>query len=836
MADLAACLQRAIDAGEVDRDRARAAQERYREQVRRHMDQGQPEQVARIMAADDMMDQITAQTQKMRHTVTAQLRDLARAAQELDGAPFRNRDILPQLVEQAELRSIALRQSFMGQISDFLARHRTTVLGNVRNRAGLKNVVRELHGQGTGDAVARELAEGVQAVQERARALYNALGGDIGKLANRGVPHLHHAAKIRAAGFDRWFRELWDNRLIDWHRIENFDTGKPFAVAPGARPAEADARRFLEAVYENITTGGWASKEPGMATGGRALYNRRKEHRVLHFTDGDAWMRYNEQFGQANPFEAIVGELSAMARDIALMESFGPNPTAGLEFRTQLMAKQVAGDAGTAPAFGVGSRTVQDEVLRKNKKAKVMLRHVSGAANVPHDNVMASFFAGLRNLLTGAQLGGAPASQVTDLVTTRLAAKAVGMNGGGPLGRAINQVISRMTPEEARAYGYMFDTWFNAGSAHARFMGDVWSPEITSRVTNFVLRANGMSFMTDMQRTGLRLSFSHELGEMAGRSFDQLDPRLRQFLQSRGLTAAEWDLLRAPDAMFTSPAGAKVITPTWFVEHSSLPRLEAERLAMKLGGIIEAFTEMGVPTVSTRGRATLMGDAAPGSFSGELLRSGVMYKSYVLSLMFNQIRRVFEMQGNWTRATYVASFTVQMTAMGALAVQLKELARGRDPRPMDRPEFWAAAYLQGGGVGIFGDFFSSTSSRAGGGLGETLAGPVIGAVGDVGRAVNSNLARMADGQDPLIGRDVANLARRYNPLATFQPLLPVPTRAAMDRIIWDNLQELLDPEARDQWRRQEQRAQRDFGTQNYWQRGRVLPDRAPDLANALGGR
>jgi hypothetical protein len=337
-----------------------------------------------------------------------------------------------------------------------------------------------------------------------------------------------------------------------------------------------------------------------------------------------------------------------------------------------------------------------------------------------------------------------------------------------------------------------------------------------------------------MNRTGMRVSFSHELGEMSGRSFAELPEPLRVFMENRGLTAAEWDLLRAPETMFTSPTGAKVITPTWFAEHAALPRLEAERLAMKLGGIIEALTEIGVPTTSTRGRVSFLGDLAPGSLPGELMRSSMMYKSYALSMMFNQVQRIFEMQGNWTRATYVAAFVVQMTAMGALAVQLKEIAKGRDPRPMDNPQFWGAAYFQGAGFGIFGDFFTSTTSRAGGGLAETAAGPVIGLAGDIGRAVNSNISRVAEGKDPLIGRDVANLARRYNPLATFQPLIPVPTRVAMDRIIWDNLQELLDPEAKEQWHQQQQRMKRETQTQNYWQRGEMLPRRAPDLTNALG--
>jgi len=582
--------------------------------------------------------------------------------------------------------------------------------------------------------------------------------------------------------------------------------------------------------------------------GGAAMYNRRKEHRVLHFRDGDAWMQYNDAFGQYNPFEAIVGELRGMARDIALMSNFGPNPTQGVEFRAQILTKQVAGVAGEQRVAGMDAltggirasvrdlkqvRTLRSVIDRKNKKARVVLRHLNGAANSPHDSYMAAFFAGTRNLLTAAQLGAAPLSQITDLATMRLAAKAIGMNPTGPLVQAMKLLTSNISQAEARDMGYVFDTWFNTGSAHARFMGDVWSPEITSRITNAVLRANGLAMMTDRARTALRVTFSHELGEQAGKAFGDLDPKLKRFLENRGLTAEEWDLLRHPDAMFTTPTGGRVISPSWFVEHSSLPRAQSERLSLKLGGIIEAHTEFGVPTASARGRATLLGDAPPGSFAGELLRSSASYKSYSLALMFNQLQRMAEMSSLTEKGTYIAAFMAQMTIMGAVAVQLKEIAKGRDPRPMDSSKFWTAAFLQGGGVGIFGDFFSSTTSRAGGGLGETLAGPVVGLAGDLGRAVNSNAARVADGKDPLIGRDVANLIRRYNPLATFQPMLPVPTRLAMDRLLWDNLQQVLDPEANDQWHRAERRLQREYGTQSWWRRGETAPRRGPDFSNAM---
>jgi hypothetical protein len=828
----AACLQTAMDAGELDERVGRLAQERFIELQGRYTDMGMDLAAARRLAAEDMVTAATQSAQRNRHTVIAQLRDMARAQAEFSGVALRDADALLKRLDDVEHQQRALTQRFMAGISDFLKHNRTRITGQLRDKAMVADVARELHGQSTGNVNAREFARAVEAAQDEARQLFNLAGGDIGKLEHRGVRHAHDARRIREAGFDTWFAALWDSNAIDWHRIRNFDTGKPFALEPGRRPPRPVAERFLRDVYEGITTEGWDARLPSTQARGRAMYRRNAEHRVLHFRDGDAWLAYNERFGQANPFDAIVGELRGMARDISLMQAFGPNPRAGIQFRSDIMTKDAmtAGASVTARNY-VGQRPLAEVVARKNAKAQVMLDMLTGAANVPVDGMGAAFFAGLRNLLTAAQLGGATLSQVTDIPTMRLAAKSVGLNPTAPWQNALRLMTDNMTQQQARDLGYVFDTWFQAGAAQARMIGDIWSPEWTNRITNFVLRSNGLAYITDRSRTALRYSFSLELGELAQRSFADLPEELRSFMAERQFTRADWDAVRASGALFQLPTGGHAISPRWFVHHTDLPRAQAEDIARRLGGMIEAFTEIGIPSASTRGRATLLGDARPGTVSGELLRSSVMYKSYALSLMFNHMRHTLSMRDVGTAAVYVSALVAQTWALGAVAVQLKELAKGRDPRPMDRPDFWGAAFFQGAGVGIFGDFFTSTTSRAGGGLAETAAGPVVGVMGDLGRAVSSNVARVAEGQETLVGRDAVNLARRYNPLATHWAV-----RTALDRMVWDQLQDILDPEARTQWRQFENRIQREMGARSFWQRGQMLPGRGPDISNAIGGQ
>ncbi len=240
--------------------------------------------------------------------------------------------------------------------------------------------------------------------------------------------------------------------------------------------------------------------------------------------------------------------------------------------------------------------------------------------------------------------------------------------------------------------------------------------------------------------------------------------------------------------------------------------------------------EFAVPSVSLDARARFMGDAAPGSIPGELIRSTVMYKNFALSFSLNQYRRVMAKPTTMDRAKYVANIIGGMTVLGGLAVQLKELAKGRDPRDMTEGRFWAAAAFQGGGLGLFGDFAYSETNRVGGGLYETLGGPVVGLGSDLIGGVVDNTTRALSDKDTRVGRDVSQLVRRYTPGTNLWF-----ARAALDRLVWDQMQEFLDPDAEQVWRRSEKARARAYGNKSWWAPGDALPDRGPDFTNILGG-
>ena len=61
------------------------------------------------------------------------------------------------------------------------------------------------------------------------------------------------------------------------------------------------------------------------------------------------------------------------------------------------------------------------------------------------------------------------------------------------------------------------------------------------------------------------------------------------------------------------------------------------------------------------------------------------------------------------------------------------------------------------------------------------------------------------------------------------------TRLAWERILMDQLQFLVDPEADKAFKTRQRFFQKEFGQEFWWQPGRMAPQRAPDLGAAIGG-
>ena len=172
---------------------------------------------AQAQAGADAFDAIRKQAMQRKRQKAMQLRTWQGIKKNLadyrgiDGNPNEARAALA-LFEQDGLskyssitqREEAIKGEAFGEMSRVLGEFRRNVVGEVRQKAKLDNMVREAFGENTGDASARELARAWETTAEFLRKRFNRAGGAIAKNKNYGLPQNHDQIAITKARFEPW--------------------------------------------------------------------------------------------------------------------------------------------------------------------------------------------------------------------------------------------------------------------------------------------------------------------------------------------------------------------------------------------------------------------------------------------------------------------------------------------------------------------------------------------------------------------------------------------------------------------------------------------------------
>ena len=708
----------------------------------------------------------------------------------------------------------ARKRAILGEahagMTAMLSKFSHDLTGRIRNGAGLRNVVREAFGEDTGDLAARELAQAWAGTADKLRRRFNAAGGHIAQRADWGLPQAHLTEKVRAVPYEEW-RAFILPRLDPARMVDGF-TGKPF------RPAQLE--EALRAAYDSIRSGGMDDMTPG-AGGAAKLGNRRSEHRFFVFKDADAWLEYQAQFGLESPWDAMMGHIDAMARDIAQMEILGPSPNHTVRWLGDLIEKDVRASSAAGDEF----TGLLDSAKTARWQMEQMHGIFNGETNRPVNSTLARGFATFRAVQTAAKLGGAAISAVTDLGFQNVTARFNGLQYRNIIGNVVKLLKNSDDREFAISSGLIAEEAAARMGAIWRYNDQVNTPEVARRLASGVLRASGLSAWTQAGKWAFGMEFMHALGRAAGSKWDDLTPALRTAMERYGIDAAGWDALRA--------------TPQYVHKGASYLRPEEvadQALKTRLLQMIQTETRYAVPESSLRARAVMTGGLQAGTVSGELWRSVMQFKAFPVSMLLTHGLRMVTSKGPMSRAAYAANLMITTTAFGALALQMKDMIAGKDPRDMTTGKFWGAAFIQGGGAGLFGDFLYADTSRYGGNIYQTLAGPGIGTAIDFSNLTLGN-AKEAIGQalageeiNTNFGSEAVQFAKANTPGASLWY-----ARLAFNRIFFDQVMKEADPDADAGFARTEQRARREMDQDFWWSPGSAAPDRAPDLEAIDGG-
>ena len=397
-------------------------------------------------------------------------------------------------------------------------------------------------------------------------------------------------------------------------------------------------------------------------------------------------------------------------------------------------------------------------------------------------------------------------SAITDRQFAQITAGFNGLSRRAELG----QFLKLLNPADgsdraiARRMGFIYDSAAQSGASQARYLGDTISPELARRVGDVVLRASGLNGWTDMGRFAFQMTFLGTLADNAGRSMDQLEDALSNSLRRYGISPAEWDTIRTTK-LYEPEKGVKFLRAHELYQRSDLTNKQRIDLATKIMHMVQAETNFAVPTVSLRARATLGGSLRPGTFMGEVQRSGFMFKNFALTIIYTHLRRFLDLESfGVSQIAYGSNLVIGTAIMGAIAISMKDIAAGKKPEfdnmllqgeQKNAAQFWLRALAQGGGLGIFGDFIFSDVNRYGSNIQTTLLGPVFALADDLVGLTYGNIQNLAKGEDTKFWSEMARMLR-YVPGSNLWY-----TGLLYQRGLVEQLQKLADPNAARRFRR-----------------------------------
>ncbi len=766
---------------------------------------------------------------KIRADITAKTAEFAkdkasakRGTQWAFGDPLQ-RAILSKF-DEAFVRAKSLERMAQVKMGQAIETYRSKMGGFKQDSAGFLDVVREMGGRSTGNDIAKASADAMQGSMNWLHGMYTSSGGIMGKLDDWIAPHVHTAELLKRGGlsqetpltkdqaFTQW-RDFISPRL-DRERMIDFDTGLPMTDRVLAKAMRED---FDGIISRGLTEIAQRAKEGGQMfgrSGGPA--KRRMESRFYHFKDVESFIEYNREFGLGDDglFGAYMGHISKMSRDTALMQVLTPKPDAVM--RNLDLEMTGANMGNTASKFVKGAYDV-----------------LIGKADTHGDlSPWYKFFNNWLHLKRSAYLTGAPISALSDSFYGAYAAKMNGLSSTGVIKNYVNLLKPTSTEDREIARVAFQASGAASGSslAGARFSDDVGQGGTFPFLANVTNRLSGLATMTESMKQAFHIEaggFMSRLQDL-GQKWDDLEPDFKKSLSKAGVTGQDWEKIMAAEKFVEPETGAKYIRP----EDVAPVDLDA---AIHLSDWITEVSDFAVnePTLATRTLVTGAGLAGQALEHGSFLRlffSNMFFaKSFGVSVILNHLLPSIREAGHgrWGR---LATTALGTTVMGALAMQVRQVVFGKDPRDMATPNFWVASMLQGGGLGLFGDFLFADTSRQNNSFAETIAGPIPGTMWNIAKAgdlyslgTEINTEKVASDLFRIVNKELPVVHMWY-------------ARMIVERMMLDQVEKAIDPSYSDRMRGVEKRMKKNMGQGFWWAPGDVTPERGPDLETAIGGR
>ncbi|MFX6541050.1 hypothetical protein ABTG40_01235 [Acinetobacter baumannii] len=771
---------------------------------------------------------------KRKHKIAAQ--DILKQSQNLaalDHGKLSSMEVIDRMVaahgDMSGIQSIdskarGIASIYRGELVDFYTNIKGG-LGIFTDQELVQKIVRERFGENTGDALAKKISDKMGDVFETMRDRFNRNGGDIGKLDNWGLPQTHNLEKIAKAG-----KEAWVNKA------ESLIDTRQYVHENGDYYSQQEIRSLLEYTYDTLSSDGANKIEVGrQATGGSTskVTNRHGESRVLHFKDAESWLEYQSEFGGMQFVDLVEAHINGLSKDIAMVENLGSNPKTALKILMDAAAKKDW-------EKGIDENKTQSS----RKRAQVMFDEFSGG-NTPQSQVLANLGIAYRSMNVASMLGGTTIASLADQATIAKTAHVHNLSYRKAFGGLIEQLNPANKADRELAHSLGLATEEMLGSI-ARWSDDGLTStygkseklaRISSGVATQVMRVSFLNALTSASKVGFTKLLMEKYGRLSrSKAWNDLDVQDRELLSNTGLDERAWQVFQLAEPVVDRKGNQLMSARSIYeIPDEKLtafgdPKQVKDQVASQLQAHLLDEQGMAVIEAGLRER-TWMTVGAKGTITGEVFKGLMQFKSFSASFLMRQGSRTMAQEGLKGKAAYGVPLFVTMTLLGGLVVQLRELLNGNDPQtiydsndPKKAGSFFMRSLVAGGGLPVLGDILVAGTDTSGRDANSFVSGP-LGSdfTGLLGLTVG-NLTQYNEGKDTNFGNEAFKFVKGKIPAQNLWY-----TKAAINRMVFDEMQDTIAPGYREKALR---KAERQQDRERFW--GDDINDiRAPDFERVV---
>lgn len=730
-------------------------------------------------------------------------------------------------IQSIDSKARATAAIYRGELVDFYTNVKGG-LGVFTDKELVMKIVRERFGDSTGDPLAKQISDKMGEVFEGMRQRFNRSGGDIGKLDDWGLPQTHDLQKIVLAGKEAWVNKA--EQLINTEKYVHED---------GSFYSQQEIRSLLEYSFDTLTSNGANKTEVGRQSfgGNSKVTSRHSESRVLHFKDADAWLDYQADFGGMPFVDLIEAHVNGLSKDIALVENLGSNPKNAL---------RILMDAAEKKDWlkGVDANTTG----KSRKRAQTMFDEFTGA-NTPESEVLANLGLAYRSMNVASMLGGTTLSSITDQAMIQKTASMHGIAYRKTFGELISQLNPKNKEDRQLAHSLGLATDEMLGSI-ARWSDDGLTSvsgksqklaRVSSGIASQVMRVSGLNALTAASKVGFTKMLMEKYGRLSrDKAWSDLSEMDRELMTKTGLSERAWEVMRLAEPVVDRKGNQLMSARSIYeIPDEKLtafgdPQKVKDEIATSFQAHLLDEQGMAVVEAGLRERTWMSAGQKKGTGMGEIVKSMLQFKSFPTAFLMRHGSRAMSFEKGTSKAAYGALLVAMTTLLGALVVQLKELANGNDPSTMwdgEKPwllginsNFLVRSAIQGGGLSILGDILVAGTDTSGRSTTDFMVGPFGSDVKTALGLTVGNLTQYYEGKDTSAGNEAFKALKNKIPAQNLWY-----TKAVANRMIFDEMQDIVAPGYREKLLR---KAERQHDRTRFW--GDDITDiQAPDFERVI---